>query len=81
MTFPFLQDTNLLGGDLPESEGGDGVPTDDANSCAVACYQNDKCVYWVWVEGWKRNCFLKSHFTDEEALPGGTAGSIGLACS
>jgi hypothetical protein len=70
-----------LGGDLPASQGGEGVPQPDANSCAVECYKNDKCKYWVYVaNGWKDNCFLKSHFEEEETFPGATSGSVGLSC-
>lgn len=54
--------------------------TRDVNNCAVSCYERENCLYFVWVRGWKRNCFLKSHFTDEEAFPGATSGSIGLEC-
>ncbi len=75
-----MQGTNLLGGDLPLSQGGEGIETERPNNCAVECYQRDRCIYWVWVEGWKKNCFLKSHFDDQEAFPGATAGSIGLSC-
>ncbi len=51
------------------------------NNCAVECYELEKCVYFVWVRDWgRRNCFLKSHFTDEESFPGATSGSIGLGC-
>ena len=39
----FFHDVNLLGGDIPESKGGGGVKMDDANNCAVACYQNELC--------------------------------------
>lgn len=76
----FFQNTNIIGGDLTEAEGGDGVQTDNPNDCAIACYRNDKCVYWVHVPGWQRNCFLKSHFLEEESTTGITSGSIGLAC-
>ncbi|XP_059079608.1 uncharacterized protein LOC131877823 isoform X2 [Tigriopus californicus] len=76
----FFQNTNIIGGDLSEGEGGDGVQTDNPNDCAIACYRNDKCVYWVHVPGWQRNCFLKSHFLEEESTTGITSGSIGLAC-
>ena len=65
---------------MPEERGGQGIRTDDANNCAVECYQTDSCVYWVWVKGWTKNCFLKSHFDDEESFPGATSGSIGLSC-
>lgn len=70
----------MLGGDLSHSEGGQGIEVGETNNCAVECYNREKCVYWVWVEGWKKNCFLKSHFTDQESFPGATAGSIGLTC-
>ena len=63
--FPPAQGTNLLGGDLPASEGGEGVETAQPNNCAVECYRRAGCKYWVWVEGWKKNCFLKSHFDDQ----------------
>ncbi len=76
----FFRNANILGGDLAASEGGEGVATQDANNCAVKCYQRDKCKYWVFVEGWTNNCFLKSHFDDEEGFPGATSGSIGLSC-
>ena len=38
----FFPGVNVLGGDLPASQGGDGVPEADANACAVACYKNDR---------------------------------------
>lgn len=61
--------------------GGEGIESPDVNNCAIECYNRDKCVYWVYVEGWKKNCFLKSHFEEEEEMPNGTSGSIGLSCS
>ena len=76
----FFHDANLIGGDLPESKNGNGIATPDANMCAVTCYQQEGCRYWVWVQGWKQNCFLKSHFEEEESFPGATSGSVGLSC-
>ncbi len=56
----FFTDVNVLGGDLPKAAGGEGVSTPDVNNCAVACYEREDCVYFVWVHGWgERNCFLK----------------------
>ena len=77
----FFHDANLIGGDLPEEKSGNGIAMPDANMCAVTCYQQEGCLYWVWVEGWKKNCFLKSHFDEEESFPGATSGSVGLACN
>jgi len=56
------------------------VASNDVNACAVLCYKNEECLYFVWVKGWTLNCFLKSHFTAEESFPGAVSGSIGLAC-
>ena len=53
----------------------------NANGCAIECYKKEACVYWVHVTDRTANCFLKSHFTEEEGRPGATSGSIGLSCT
>ena len=77
----FFKDTNILGGDLARSEGGEGIVVANANGCAIECYKKEACVYWVHVTDRSANCFLKSHFTEEEGRPGATSGSIGLSCT
>jgi len=53
-----LEDIEILGGDLPINQGGQGVFADRDDDCAKSCEDNGKCFFWSYSVR-ERRCFLK----------------------
>jgi hypothetical protein len=70
----------LVGGDLPESDGGGGVRTRDADECQMECNRRANCQYWSHVAEWRVGCYLKSEAGDERKLDGSITGWKGDGC-
>ena len=75
--------TEFVGGDLPEVFGGGGVETSMESSadCIEECEKRSGCNYWTWVMGEKVNCFLKNRKVDTVRKPKHVSGSIPKACA
>jgi len=74
--------TEFIGGDLPEVFGGGGVETSMESSadCIEECEKRSGCKYWTWVMGEKVNCFLKNSKVEMVRKPKYVSGSIPQAC-
>jgi hypothetical protein len=70
----------LIGGDLPESDGGGGLAAADAQACSHECARRATCKFWSHVQAWKVNCFLKAEAGEERAMDGATTGWKGDGC-
>lgn len=75
-----FQETNFLGGGLPESDGGQGVEAADPEGCAEICQSNPKCSHWTFVSKWKVNCYLKNRLGEKTEFEGGVSGTFGANC-
>jgi len=75
--------TEFVGGDLPEVFGGGGVETSMESSadCIEECEKRSGCKYWTWVMGEKVNCFLKNSKVEMVRKPKYVSGSIPQACT
>jgi len=75
--------TEFIGGDLPEVFGGGGVETSMESSadCIEECEKRSGCKYWTWVMGEKVNCFLKNSKVETARKPKYVSGSIPQACT
>ena len=75
-----FENTNFLGGGLPESDGGQGVETADVDDCDRECKKRDKCNYFTFVGEWKINCYLKARLGENSEFDGATSGTYGQLC-
>ncbi len=75
-----FQNTNFLGGGLPESEGGQGIQTKDVDECDQECRNRGRCQYWTFVGDWQINCYLKSSLGEKTEFDGGVSGTYGSNC-
>eukprot|EP00092_Neocalanus_flemingeri_P035239 GFUD01038343.1.p1 GENE.GFUD01038343.1~~GFUD01038343.1.p1 ORF type:complete len:1287 (+),score=506.35 GFUD01038343.1:270-4130(+) len=75
--------TEFVGGDLPEVFGGGGVETsmESSANCIEECEKRSGCKYWTWVMGEKVNCFLKNSRVETVRKPKYVSGSIPKACT
>ena len=69
-----------MGADLPSRHGGLGIAEADADGCRIKCLNSRYCKYWVYITGWRINCYLKSDRVTPERKEGATSGSIGVRC-
>ena len=74
------QNTNFLGGGLPEDEGGQGIETKDYQECDQECRDRGRCQFWTFVDKWKINCYLKSRLGEKTEFEGGVSGTYGSNC-
>ena len=75
-----FENTNFLGGGLPESDGGQGIETADVDECDRECKKRDKCNYFTFVGEWKINCYLKARLGENSEFDGATSGTYGQLC-
>ena len=76
-----FENTNFLGGGLPESDGGQGIETSDVDHCDRECKKRDKCNYFTFVSEWNINCYLKARLGENSEFEGATSGTYGELCS
>ena len=76
-----FENTNFLGGGLPESDGGQGIETSDVDHCDRECKKRGKCNYFTFVSEWKINCYLKARLGENSVFEGATSGTYGELCS
>merc|ERR1740129_117102 len=53
-----LDDIEILGGDLPVDQGGQGFFAERDDDCAKSCEDNARCQFWTFSNR-ERQCFLK----------------------
>jgi len=53
-----LDDIEILGGDLPVDQGGQGFFSERDDDCAKSCEDNARCQFWTFSNR-ERQCFLK----------------------
>ena len=70
----------LVGGDLPESDGGGGIRAADPPECRFECNRRAQCRFWSYVEEWEVNCYLKEVAGDERQMEGAVTGWKGDGC-
>lgn len=60
----------LVGGDLPESDGGGGFAAEDATECQFECERRANCRFWSHVDEWKvsRMHILRSTCTGVDVI-------------
>lgn len=75
-----FENTNFLGGGLPEEEGGQGVEVPDPDACSKKCQSTPTCTHWTFVVKWKVNCYLKSRLGEKSEFEGGISGTYGSSC-
>ena len=72
-----LEDTALLGGDLPRDLNGDGFRVSSFVECRLACRNQRACNAFTYVSIWEdRNCFLKERKIEESEFVGATSGTL-----